>query len=193
MGKVKTTTAVVVLGGITLYMAGLGGWPLARWLAGGGWQFARWAGPPLFRTSLAYGAVVGSDAVIMGQAFAATRHGAAITKVGKGGGAVAVGYIAGAAVGTGIIYIAEKEGVVYEGATKDVFAFYSGQSEADYWGNTDWKGKPNSTTVVDPVSGGMSATGGTGIIPREKTPGYFNIPGNLRFIWGRASGSWHPK
>ena len=187
MGKVQTTATVLALGGITIYMAGLGGWPLAKWLAGGGWKFARWAGPPIVRGSIAYGGVVGSDLVIMARAFAATRHGAAITRVGAGGGALVIGYGTGVALGTGIIYIAEKEGVVYEGATRDVFAFYSGQSEADYWGN------PSSAGVVDPVSGGMSATGGTGIIPREKTPGYFNIPGNLRFIWERASGSWHPK
>jgi len=82
--------------------------------------------------------------------------------VGKGAGTVAAGYIIGAAVGTGVVYVAEEKGIVYEGATGDVIDFYTGGG--DYWGDYDWKGQP---TAVPDVQG---------------RPGYFNVPGNLGII-----------
>lgn len=68
----------------------------------------------------------------------------------------ALGYAAGATVGTALVAQAEKEGRVYEGATKDVLGFYgfdAGGMEPHYW---DQKDRP--------------------------TPGYFNIPGNVKYI-----------
>lgn len=69
----------------------------------------------------------------------------------------ALGYTAGAVVSTTIISEAEKEGLVYEGATKDVLGFYgfdAGGMEPHYWDQGD-----------------------------RPTPGYFNIPGNVKYIW----------
>jgi len=80
--------------------------------------------------------------------------------VGKGAGTVAAGYVIGAAVGTGVVYVAEEKGIVYEGATEDVVDFYIGKGE--YWGDYDWKGEP---ITEDPGR-----------------PGYFNVPGNLGII-----------
>jgi len=112
--------------------------------------------------------VVGPPAWILLKdiAFVVGETGKAISKtrsarvVAKGTGTLAAGYVIGATVGTGIIYVAEKKEIVYEGATEDVIAFYLGGG--DYWGQYDWKGQP---TTPDPGR-----------------PGYFNVPGNLGII-----------
>jgi len=85
------------------------------------------------------------------------------------GAAAGVGYTAGAVAGTAIISVAEEEEIVYEGATADVLDFYLGRAEGDYWGDYDWKGKPQA---------GEARTEEAGM------PGFFNIPGNVRYIAG---------
>jgi len=112
------------------------------------WKGARWTAP------IAWGGlkVIASDAAVIGRAAAGTRTAAVV-----GGGiqlaaAGGLGYTAGAVVGTSIVSVAEKEGIVYEGATADVLDFYMG--EGHYWDQGD-----------------------------HPTPGYFNIPGNLKFIY----------
>jgi len=99
-------------------------------------------------------------------AFVAVETGKAIGKtrsarvIAKGTGTVAAGYVIGAAVGTGVVYVAEEKEIVYEGATSDVIDFYTGGG--NYWGDYDWKGQP---TTPDPGR-----------------PGYFNAPGNIGII-----------
>jgi len=66
--------------------------------------------------------------------------------------AVGAGYTIGAVTGTIIIHVAEEEGIVYEGATADVLDFYTG--EGQYWAQNE----------------------------DDPTPGFFNIPGNTKFI-----------
>ena len=69
----------------------------------------------------------------------------------------ALGYGIGAVTGTAVVSVAEKKGIVYEGATQDVLGFYgfdAGGQAPHYWDQGD---KP--------------------------TPGYFNIPGNVGYIW----------
>lgn len=103
------------------------------------------------------GLVVASDIGIMTRAAATTATGSTIL-------AVAGGYAAGAAAGTAIVYVAEEKEIVYEGATSDVIDFYTGQAEGQYWGDYTVLGAPKSSEA------GM--------------PGYFNIPGNVRYIVG---------
>lgn len=68
----------------------------------------------------------------------------------------ALGYTIGAVAGTSIVAGAESKGWVYEGATKDVLGFYMGSEDAHYWDQGD-----------------------------RATPGYFNIPGNIKYIWNQ--------
>lgn len=166
MGTIKKATAVVALGGITIYMAGLGGWPLIRWVGGGAWLGIRgtaaFFGPPAWILLKDIGTV----AVGTGKLIVETPTAKAVGRTAvKGAGlaaAVGVGYTAGAVTGTLIVSKAEKEGIVYEGATEDVLEFYLGRAEGEYWGDYDWQGQP---TTDDPGR-----------------PGYFNIPGNLGII-----------
>jgi len=99
-------------------------------------------------------------AYVIGQTGKAIARTPSAKAVGKGSGTLAAGYVIGAVVGTGIVYVAEEKGIVYEGATTDVARFYTGGGE--YWGDYDWKGQP---TIEDPGR-----------------PGYFNVPGNLGII-----------
>ena len=92
---------------------------------------------------------------------AETRTAAAIGRGVMIGAAVGVGYTGGAVAGTAIVSQAEKEGIVYEGATADVLDFYLGREEAHYWDQGD---KP--------------------------TPGYFNVPGNVGFIASHYWNKW---
>jgi len=171
--KYTQGSAGLFIGG---YMFAQGGWPLTKWVGRGAWKFGRWAGPPVGRWSLARAAVLGSDLMIMGEAAASTQTAAAIGRGAMIGAAVGVGYTGGAVVGTGIVSLAEKEGIVYEGATEDVLDFYMGQAEGDYWGDYDWKGKPKS---------GPTSTFKNGkLVVEEPMPGFFNIPGNVRYIAG---------
>jgi len=66
----------------------------------------------------------------------------------------ALGYTIGAVTGTAIVAGAESKGWVQEGSTADVLDFYMGKGH--YWAQGE----------------------------EMPTPGYFNIPGNLKFIWG---------
>ena len=80
------------------------------------------------------------------------------------GAGAALGYTAGAVAATTITSQAEKKGLVYEGATQDLLGFYgfdAGGMEPHYWDKGD-----------------------------RATYGYFNIPGNLKYIgqhyWKKA-------
>lgn len=169
-------TGTLALAGVTGYMARLGGWPLAKWLAKGGWRFAAWAGPPIGRWSIGAGIAGLSDAGILARAFTTTRTAAWFV---KGPAPIAAGLVAGAVAGTAIIYVAEEAEIVKEGSTEDVIDFYTGQAEGDYWGNYDWKGKYQGP---DPSMPEGIDESGPGIIPTQDPPGYFNIPGNVRKI-----------
>jgi len=114
---------------------------------------AAYLAPPAWILLKDIGYVVGQT----GKAITKTRSARVIA---KGTGTVAAGYVIGAAVGTGVVYVAEEKGIVYEGATEDVIEFYTGGGH--YWGEYDWKGQP---TTADPGR-----------------PGYFNVPGNLGII-----------
>jgi len=120
---------------------------------GTAWGGVRLAGPPLW--------IVAKDVAFVARGtvglVAQTRT---AQVVAKGTGAVTAGYVAGAVVGTAIVYVAEEKEIVYQGATEDVVDFYTGKGE--YWGDYDWKGTP---TTEDPGR-----------------PGYFNVPGNLGII-----------
>jgi hypothetical protein len=120
---------------------------------GTAWGGVRAAGPPLWILAKDVAFVVRGTAGLIAQTRTAQV-------VAKSGGALGAGYVLGAAVGTGVIYVAEEKGIVYEGATTDVARFYTGGGE--YWGDYDWKGTP---TTDDPGR-----------------PGYFNVPGNLGII-----------
>jgi len=77
----------------------------------------------------------------------------------------AVGYTGGAMIGTGLISLAEKEGVVYEGATADVLDFYllrAGDSETSRE-RSEWY---ESDTPI------------------------LNIPGDVKFIAGHYWNKW---
>jgi len=74
--------------------------------------------------------------------------------------AVGTGYTIGAVTGTVLVHVAEEKEIVYEGATADVLDFYLG--EGQYW----------AQGADDP------------------TPGYFNIPGNVKFIAGHYWNKW---
>jgi len=166
MGTIKKATAVVALGGITIYMAGLGGLPLIRWVGGTTWlgirATASFLGPPAWILLKDIAFVAGET----GKAIVKTPTAKAVGRTAVKGGvvvaAVGVGYTAGAVVGTVIVSKAEKEGIVYEGATEDVLDFYLGRAEGEYWGGYNWKGEP---TTEDPGR-----------------PGYFNAPGNIGII-----------
>jgi len=132
--------------------------------------------PWLLRTTWAYGRVAAADAAIMARAAATTQTGGAVGGAATIVAAAALGYTGGAVVGTGIISLAEKEGVVYEGATADVLAFYLGQAEGEYWGDYDWKGQPKSGPKPVFKHGKL--------VVEEPRPGFFNIPGNVRYIAG---------
>jgi len=166
MGKIKKATAILGLGGITLYMAGLGGYPLIRWVGGSAWLGVRgtasFFGPPAWILLKDIAFVAGET----GKAIAKTPSAKAVGRTAVGGAmlaaAVGVGYTAGAVTGTIIVSKAEEEEIVYEGATEDVLDFYLGRAEGEYWGDYDWQGQP---TTDDPGR-----------------PGYFNVPGNLGII-----------
>jgi len=126
-----------------------------------GFWSASWAGVRWVAPSV-WGVVkaLAGDSAIMGKAFTTTRTAAAL-----GGGVtvaatIGVGATVGAITGTLIVREAEKKGIVYEGATADVLDFYTpGTGDAHYWDQGD-----------------------------HPTPGYFNIPGNVKFI---ASTYWN--
>lgn len=108
--------------------------------------------------------VLAVDTITVSRAIATTRTAAAVGSAATVVAAVGVGYTAGAVTGTIIVSQAEEKGIVYEGATADVLDFYNPVSgEGHYWEQGD---KP--------------------------TPGYFNIPGNAKFIastyWNRWTG-----
>jgi len=170
MGYIKKTSAVIALGGITIYMAGLGGMPLVRWVGSGAWLGIRgtasFLGPPawILMKDIAT-VVVGTGKLIVQTPTAKAVGRGAVRGAGAGAQAVAVvgvGYTIGAVTGTIIVSEAEKREIVYEGATEDVLAFYLGQAEGEYWGDYNWKGEATSD---DPGR-----------------PGYFNAPGNLAII-----------
>jgi len=112
---------------------------------GTAWGGVRLAGPPLWIVAKDVAFVTRGTAGLVVQ----TRTAQA---VGKGAGALTAGYVIGAAAGTGIVYVAEKKEIVYEGATEDVIDFYTGGGH--YWEQG----------------------------PEDPTPGYFNIPGNVSLI-----------
>lgn len=159
----KMATPGAIWAGISGFGIGLG-WSVL--LGGDFWKYATgfglahprsrnfiWRGA-LRVAPLAWGGmkVIGSDIAIVSRAAMGTRTASLL-----GGGislaaAAGLGYTGGAVVGTGIISVAEKKGIVYQGATADVLDFYMG--EGHYWDQGE-----------------------------RPTPGYFNIPGNLRFIY----------
>lgn len=117
------------------------------------WRGMVWGSPYAWIVAKDIGYVAGQTGAAIGR----TRTAAAVARVG---GPVIAGYVIGAAVGTGIVYVAEEKEIVYEGATEDVIDFYTGRGE--YWGDYDIVGRP---TTDDPGR-----------------PGYFNVPGNLGII-----------
>lgn len=125
------------------------------------WGRIVWAAPYVWNASR----VVASDALFLSRAAVGTRTAAAIGSaaqtVALGAASVGAGYTIGAVTGTVIIDQAEKRGMVYEGATKDVLDFYTGSEEAHYWAQGD-----------------------------KATPGYFNIPGNASFIAKHYWNKW---
>jgi len=147
----------------------------------GAWAGARgvgaYLGPPawILLKDIAYVLGQTGKAITRTRSAAAAGRGAGV--VARTMGAVGAGYVIGAVVGTGIIYLAEKKGIVYEGATTDVARFYTGGGE--YWGDYDWKGK---YTGPDPGRPEGIDESGPGIIPDQQRPGYFNVPGNVRII-----------
>jgi hypothetical protein len=95
------------------------------------WRGIVWASPYVWSATK----VVATDTATVLRAAAATQT---ARTVGSAAGSVlalaagaALGYAIGAVVGTIIISKAEKEGVVYEGATADVLDFYMGKGH--YW------------------------------------------------------------
>jgi len=137
-------------------------WSATKWAAPYVWQGGKWVARGVARGAV----IVAADAAIMGKAAATTRIGGAV-----GGGAMiaagaAVGYTGGAVIGTGLISLAEKEGVVYEGATADVLDFYLLRGGED-----------------SPTS-------------RERSKWYesdkpiLNIPGDVKFITGHYWNKW---
>ena len=136
------------------YMFAQGGWPLTKFIARGAWRGIQWGGPPVARYSLGAVRAVAGDAAIMGRAALTTRTAAAVGSGVTVAASVGAGYTVGAVAGTVIVSEAEERGIVYSGATKDVLDFYTGSEEAHYWEQGD-----------------------------RATPGYFNIPGNLKFIY----------
>jgi len=106
--------------------------------------------------------VLATDTVTVSRAVATTRTAAAVGSGVTIAAAVGVGYTAGAVTGTIIVSEAEKKGIVYEGATADVLDFYNPVSgSGHYWDQAD-----------------------------QPTPGYFNIPGNVKFIAGHYWNKW---
>lgn len=75
--------------------------------------------------------VVAADTAIIARAAATTRTAAVVGSGATVVAAAGLGYTAGAVAGTIIVSQAEKEGIVYEGATADVLDFYTG--EGHYW------------------------------------------------------------
>jgi len=128
------------------------------------WRGAKWGAPFAWSATK----IVAADAVTVTRAAAGTRTGLAVRgAVGAGAvtiTAVAAGAAIGAVTGTAIVAVAEDREIVYEGATADVLDFYTGQAEGQYWGDY---------TIT-----GAKKTEDAGM------PGYFNIPGNVRFIVG---------
>jgi len=125
--------------------------------SGGFWRTAwggvRIAGPPLW--------IIAKDAAFVTRGTAGlVAQTRTAQVVAKGGGAVAAGYVIGAGLGTGIVYVAEEKEIVYEGATSDVIDFYTGSGQ--YW----------AQGADDP------------------TPGYFNIPGNASLIAKHYWNKW---
>ena len=80
----------------------------------------------------------------------------------------ALGYAIGATVGTTITAVAEEKGLVYEGATADVLDFYLPGRDAHYWDPAPMPGNPEG----------------------EPMPGYFNIPGDARYIYRHYRNKW---
>jgi len=128
------------------------------------WRGAKWGAPFAWSATK----IVAGDAAIIARAAAGTRTAAAIGSGATVVAAVGVGYTVGAVTGTIIVSEAEERDIVYEGATADVLDFYTGQAEGDYWGDYT-------------ITGGKK-TEDAGM------PGYFNIPGNVRYI---ASHYWN--
>jgi len=126
------------------------------------WRGTVWASPYIWsgtkwiaRRAAAGAVVVASDAAIMGRAFTTTQTGAAMGGVVTIGAAIGVGYTVGAVTTTIAVGKAEEKGLLYEGAQADILDFYTpGVGDAHYWDQAD-----------------------------RPTPGYFNIPGNVKFIW----------
>tara|TARA_Y100000034_G_scaffold21210_1_gene24408 strand:+ start:297 stop:782 length:486 start_codon:yes stop_codon:yes gene_type:complete len=76
----------------------------------------------------------------------------------------ALGYTGGALAATALTSVAEDKGLVYEGATQDLLGFYgfdAGGMDPHYWDQGD-----------------------------RPTPGYFNIPGNTRYIYRHYRNKW---
>jgi len=140
--------------------AGVSGVVTSKWFWRGAWGGARWVAPYIASGSVA----VAGDIGIMGKAFTTTRTAAALGSGVTLAATVGVGATVGAVTGTLIVQEAEERGLVYEGATADVLDFYTGQAEGQYWGDYTVLGTPKSSEA------GM--------------PGYFNIPGNVRYIVG---------
>jgi len=127
-----------------------------------GWSGVRWVAPYVWAGAKATGSWLGGDAAIMARAATTTRTAAAVGSAAPIVAAVAVGYTVGAVAGTIIVSEAEKKGIVYEGATADVLDFYNPVSgTGHYWDQGD-----------------------------APTPGYFNIPGNAKFIAGHYWKKW---
>lgn len=80
----------------------------------------RWSAPYVW----GFGKALAGDSAIMAKAFTTTRTAGALGKGVQVGAGAALGYTAGAVVGTTIISEAEKRDIVYEGATADVLDFY---------------------------------------------------------------------
>jgi len=134
---------------------------LASALSSGRTYKTIWGGARWAAPYLGRGAVaLGGDVVIMGEAFATTQTAAVLGKGVTAVAAVGLGYTAGAVVGTVIVSQAEKKEIVYEGATADVLDFYMG--EGQYWAQGE----------------------------NDPTPGYFNVPGNVKFIAGHYWNKW---
>lgn len=84
------------------------------------WRAAKWGSPYAWSATK----VLAADTITVARAAAATRTGAAVGSGITLAAAAALGYTAGAVIGTTIISAAEKREMVYEGATADVLDFY---------------------------------------------------------------------
>jgi len=136
-------------------------WSATKWAAPFVWQGGKW----IARKAAQGAVVVAADAAIMGRAAATTTIGGAAGTATMIAAGAAVGYTGGAVIGTGLISLAEKEGVVYEGATADVLDFYllrAGDSETSRE-RSEWY---------------------------ESDIPIANIPGDVKFIAGHYWNKW---